>query len=824
MKKSLFMFPIAFGIVALAGCNKDIYYTVRFDTDGGTEIADVKVKKNQTVARPAENPTKENWIFNDWMTTKDGTEAFNFADTKITADTTIYAYWAAPKTKLTFNLNTEKEEYKEYIADAPDSQEIPYDKCAHMPTPPHTSEGSWQFAGWYENDSCTGNSFDFSTQLKTKGDKTLYANWVQNKTVAIFIYSNDYYDYVLTEPGTKIAQPENPTYHGYTFKGWYSDETFDTPYDFNKEVPAGTVSVRIYAKWERTKYTVHFDLNGGTGDIDDQKVIYEHKVTRPSITPTKEGYHFNNWFKDKELTTLFDFNNEIVTDNLTIYAGYSVNEYTVTFVTNGGSPIEPIHITSEQILIKPEDPTYLGKKFVNWYKDPEFKGEPFNGWDNKINKSFTLYAKWEVKEYTVTFMNGTTKHEEATVKHGGFVNKPSKDPIGSGTFVAWYTEDTCDNAFDFGTPITKNTTLYAGFGHTVTFDTTGVSEETFNSQVILNNKFAVYPGVPTKLKTPGLNCYGWKIKDTEEDFNFKTTPIISDITLVPATVSNVITILCPKNLEIGQTYDIKVQIGDLVLETDNVTWILDDEGSKLINIQQRKLTVNKDTNGGTAYITAQLYYKEQWYKGSIRVEVGSFASLKKDELQNGVACATSSAVSGTIVIPGYYCYENEWIEIKTIKNHGFCDCNGIKKVVIPETITEIGDSAFSCFTRQSSQYGGYDPTGNITSIVFKGTSRLERIGVEAFDGQKELTSITIPASVKEIGAGAFLDNQKLSSVHFEDAKGPWDIIASSVSETQSRTNIDLSIYTQTELSYGLTRYSWNDSQYGLSDFTWKKSA
>lgn len=66
-------------------------YTVTFNTQGGSEISSVKVKKNATADKPAD-PTKEGYAFEGWFTDKDCTTAYDF-DTKVTKDITLYAKW-----------------------------------------------------------------------------------------------------------------------------------------------------------------------------------------------------------------------------------------------------------------------------------------------------------------------------------------------------------------------------------------------------------------------------------------------------------------------------------------------------------------------------------------------------------------------------------------------------------------------------------------------------------------------------------------------------------------------------------------------------------
>ena len=67
-----------------------------------------------------------------------------------------------------------------------------------------------------------------------------------------------------------------------------------------------------------SKCTVHFETNGGS-KIDDVKVSYGSKLSRPK-DPTREGKVFAGWFKDIHLTDEWDFKNDTVQGNMTLYA------------------------------------------------------------------------------------------------------------------------------------------------------------------------------------------------------------------------------------------------------------------------------------------------------------------------------------------------------------------------------------------------------------------------------------------------------------------------------------------------------------------------
>ena len=146
--------------------------------------------------------------------------------------------------------------------------------------------------------------------------------------------------------------------------------------------------------------------------------------------------------------------------------------YTVSFETNGGTPIAAQTVEEGKKVIKPEEPLWDGFSFKGWYTDAFFKHSyDFN---EKVSENFTLYAKWRVNDdsdtkHTVTFVlnDGTDgAYELQTVTNNKLAKQPLVDPSRKGyKFEGWYDDETMTNKYDFSTPVTGNITLYAGWGN-----------------------------------------------------------------------------------------------------------------------------------------------------------------------------------------------------------------------------------------------------------------------------------------------------------------------------------------------------------------------
>ena len=140
------------------------------------------------------------------------------------------------------------------------------------------------------------------------------------------------------EDGKTVTKPTDPKRTGYSFIGWYSDESCNSEYDFATAI---TGNITIYAKWSIESYTVSFDVKGGNETIVDQTIEYNGTVTKPT-DPTKDGYTFGGWYTSSYYLTEYSFSNK-VTRSLTLYAKwneipktvkYEVGTPTVTIWTN----------------------------------------------------------------------------------------------------------------------------------------------------------------------------------------------------------------------------------------------------------------------------------------------------------------------------------------------------------------------------------------------------------------------------------------------------------------------------------------------------------
>ena len=214
-------------------------------------------------------------------------------------------------------------------------------------------------------------------------------------------------------------------------------------------------------------YTVTFNANGHGTAPAPQTVLSGTTATKPA-DPTASGWTFKGWYKEAGCINAFNFATPI-TGDITLYAKWTEEgttptptNYTVTFDANGhGTALAAQTVEEGKTATKPANPTETGWVFGGWYKEAACT----NAFDfaTPITGNITLYAKWTVATYTVSFdANGHgTAPAAQTVEHGKTATKPANPTASGWTFKGWYTEAACTNAFDFATAITGNITLYA---------------------------------------------------------------------------------------------------------------------------------------------------------------------------------------------------------------------------------------------------------------------------------------------------------------------------------------------------------------------------
>ena len=409
-----------------------------------------------SVITSIQDPIKEGYTFIGWY--NENNEKVTHPIT-VTEDITLHSKYEINTYTVSFYHNNEK-----YVED----QKVNYGESAVKPSEDPTKE-DYNFSGWVIKG--TNNKYDFTSKV-TK-DIELESSFTAKPTYTVtFKIGNEV---ILTEnviEGHKVTSKEAPYKKGYLFDKWYSDEGLTIENNFDEKIMGNKT---IYGKYNENKHTVTY-INEGTTYYTEE-VLDSFTAKGPSTNPEKDGYTFKYFSKDKKVA--FDYSAEI-TEDITLYAVYEINTYTVTYI-NEGSEYHKEELTYGSKHEKIEDPFKTGYTFIGWYNENEEKVE----YPITVTKDITLHSKYEINKYTVTYINEGVKYiEDQQINYKEKAVKPETNPSKIGyTFKYWSLKENGEE-YNFNSEITENTTLYAVYNinkYTVTFknyDGSTLQEET----------------------------------------------------------------------------------------------------------------------------------------------------------------------------------------------------------------------------------------------------------------------------------------------------------------------------------------------------------
>ena len=365
------------------------------------------------------------------------------------------------------------------------------------------------------------------------GDPTIYAHPVAATGVTFDTQGGSSVGAQTVKVGGMASEPAAPTKDGYKFVRWTTDAAGTKSYTFGTPVNA---PVTLYAQWAEA-HKVTFDTTGGSA-VETQLVGDGEAALIPAA-PTREGYTFAGWSASKSDGNAYVFSTP-VTKDVTLYAQWTPNTYTVTFNSNGGTLVTSATVKYGQTVTKPTDPTLDGKVFVGWTTDAA--GTRPYGFGTPVTGDLTLYAKWadDGETYhtvTLNLKEGTDYPSTALqsmtlfVKGGEKLAIPDSAPTRDGYRLAgWTTDEARQTDYMADALVTHDLTLYAKWVKTwtVTFDTQDGTPVT--TQIVDDNSHATVPN-----PAPARDEYkltGWSTDATGgTDYDFNATPVTGDVTL-----------------------------------------------------------------------------------------------------------------------------------------------------------------------------------------------------------------------------------------------------------------------------------------------------
>ena len=403
-------------------------YTVKFDTNGGTAIADKTLTWDDKVLDGVSDPEKPGYDFAGW--TFDGgnvltrTTYANLAADDTVTSITLTAQWTLHLYTVTLDANGGTFDASGSTV-AQDTMQVTYGgNFEQIPIPRYKG---YFFRGWYD-EQWGGRQYGDEdgrgtyTYDKTE-DCTLYALWEEAPLCTVTFNPNGG---TLTGAETcqekqneRIQRPyEEPIREGYYFRGWYKDADCTQMWDFDDPIPG---NMTLYAGWDILSYVIRVRLENGEQDIIINQ-NYGTPVTVPD-DPTREGYTFIGWD--------IPFPAKMPAKITTITAQWTINQYTITFDTAGGSEIDSIEQDYDTAITAPDAPTKEGYTFI--------------GWDTTVPKKMpakdmTVKARWQINRYKITFdTDGGSEIDPIEQDYDTAITAPDNPTKEGYAFIDWDT-------------------------------------------------------------------------------------------------------------------------------------------------------------------------------------------------------------------------------------------------------------------------------------------------------------------------------------------------------------------------------------------------
>ena len=417
---------------------------------------------------------------------------------------TLYAHYSPIVTEVTLNKTTNTG-----AASNPGGTSTLYVKyntgkyttssCATVLTQievPSLASG-YAFKGYWTSTSGSGTQLidedgnytsSFSnTYFKSQTGATLYARYART-TYQVTFNANKPSTASSSVQGTMSAQTmtygtaselkENDySLTGWTFTGWNtkSNGTGDHYSDMQTVTDLGAIT--LFAQWRATTHTVSFSANEGTGgQSDDVTATFDSTMPTISTTqPTRDGYTFMGWYDNRKYdasgakqyytsscTSSVKYTLE---SNLTLYAGwrantdtrYVVHHYQQNISDNNYTLKDAENLTgTTDTTASPSAKSYAGFTKVTTTLSNESGTIAGDG-------SLVLSFYYDRMTYTVSFVtNGGSNVDAQTIRYGGTVDSSKATTSRAGyTFGGWFKDADLTQAYNLGTAVTANLTLYA---------------------------------------------------------------------------------------------------------------------------------------------------------------------------------------------------------------------------------------------------------------------------------------------------------------------------------------------------------------------------
>jgi uncharacterized repeat protein (TIGR02543 family) len=445
---------------------------------------------------PPVDPVRDGYDFSEWNTQDTGSGSSFEATTPVSGDTTVYARWDPHTYTVTFMHN---DSLGDTTPAGPQATVIVPAKTvasADFPTPTRTS---YNLAGW--NTQPNGSSTAFGETTEVHGNTTVYAQWAHedfnitlNSDAGNPAFTQG--TFTVSKGGGNGSQTVNITGSGYTNPRWFVDGDLKgtgTSIAINaSDYSLGTHNLTLLisksgVSWSKelpftvdagTLRTVIFRSNDDTGTIYAVRTVTAGNALDGSFPgdPARDEYTFSGWDTLDTGGGSALTNTTTVSADTTVYAQWTGNTYTVTFMQNDSlgdtapaGPQATVIVPAKTVTATDfPNPTRTDYNFAGWNTQRDGSGAAF-GLTTEVHGDITVYAQWAHENFNITLNadagSGAFSESNFTVSKGGGGSQ-TVAITGSGyTNPRWFVDGDLRGT---GTSITINAADYPTGGHNLT--------------------------------------------------------------------------------------------------------------------------------------------------------------------------------------------------------------------------------------------------------------------------------------------------------------------------------------------------------------------
>ena len=426
------------GISNVVELNLSGIYNITYELNGGsfawgtTQKSQFDEDSNFTVDLTSADytPARKNYTFKGWFEDAAFTRPITSFNTDLKMSRTYYAKWEElPFYTLSYNNGAITGSVWNPNPDRiyPDDGEA----ADGVITLTNAEYDGANFLGWYDAAE-GGNKITALSYAAMTGNMTLYAHW-ELPTYTI-TYAGAGKDYVndARNPATFQIDPATgvsvklyaPAKTGWVFDGWYYDAAFKHGLVYNEEANAWLMTegknVTVYAKFIVGRWNINYELglkdawNGGNPDTH----TYGTAVTLQE--PSRTGYTFEGWYQDQAFTKPITVIPDDTVGEVTVYAKWTAIQYTIKYdlrdpdvekcFANENPTTRGI---DDEVVLKPLAPITKLYKFIGWFNNVNFDGEPVTKISAGTDKNMTLYAKVQAYKWGDVDLDGKVTASDA---------------------------------------------------------------------------------------------------------------------------------------------------------------------------------------------------------------------------------------------------------------------------------------------------------------------------------------------------------------------------------------------------------------------------